>query len=786
MAIVYNISAVETPTFRPRPRGGEASPAGPDAPAFRPRPRGGQAGSPSPATTPEKRGNLLGRRIGNLFHRDPHTRESASPPASRRAEPAPAPQPGPRGLSTPLEDEYYGDLSGLPAASAPIPNSAEPATPDRKKNPLEKLGELRDRVNQAQIPFLPHRNPQTREPASPLDGVRLDRSTRAILDSSRQGQHTGLPAEPAPAAPEPALTPEKRSRYKRLGSIFWGMAVNWGKNLDFRGKDKAWLIGMGMGAGIGVASNFWVAPGMDRLIVSGTKFAASQSVYAVTKGAYALEKSRLNKQVTGEDLSRRLEEIERRRSRAMKLIGNFMLGMSAGTTYTSITGIGLGTAEHFLKTSLFPYVDTKAIAEKVINKAKDKMPEVGMPDVKLEMPDVGAEFRGVTDKIGGKIQEVVTGGEPPVAPDAAAGFGETFVPTRESLETLTQTKEYQDSIAAAVGNHLDLTDQAVNEAIKGMGVDPAKVSQQTFEHARQLVQHKMEEDANHYFNPANYPDFDFSGRPMPLAELKEAFTQNFDNYTSTPGRMGALQFFASSDLRESFVSEMVSSDPFKQSVAAAVGAHLDTVTNNTVNEVLAARGLDPNKLSPEALQKMHDALRHQMENYANFRFDSAAETAVGRGILDTQAVAAEGNKLFANFLNLPQAHDQLVKTATEALGQPTQIPSFDLSSLSPADLTEQIIPNNTTVGHMLFEAGMQTGWGADNAELFAAEIAANYDLLGSPIPLSELKSLVAAAQNGDVEALKKLHAALRLIPAGSKFNILSKAGVAEVLARLPG
>lgn len=696
MAIVYNISAMETPTFRPRPRGGETSPAGPDAPAFRPRPRGGQAGSPPPATTGEKQGNLLGRMFGR-----------------HRGERQPA-----------------------------------------------------------------------REQANPLD------------------------REPAPAAPEPALTPEKGQQwYQRLGQMSRGMAVNWAKNLDPRGKDKAWILGMSFGAGIGVGANLLVAPGVDRLILSGAKFAASQSVYAVIKGGYALEKSRLNRLVTGEDLSRRLEEIEKRRSRALKLIGNFMLGMSAGATYTSLTGAGLGLAEQFLGARL---PDVGAMAEKVVNKVKEaKMPEVGMPEIKLEVPDVGAGIRGVADDLGDKIQEL-TGGKSPVTPDAAAGAGqtaqgagETLVQTKEVLETLTQTKEYQDSIAAAVGNRLDLTDQAVNEAIKGMGVDPAKVSKQAFEHARQLVQNEMELQANYSFNPANHNINydDLSNRPIPLAVLKETFARDFDSYISQPDIIHYGQSIALGDLRQSLLTEMVSSEPFKQKVAAAVGAHLDTVANNTINEVLQTRGLDPSKLSPEALQKIHEALRHQMENYANFQFDNAADIAVRRDILDTQVVAAEGNKLFADFLSSQAAHDRLVEVASKTLNEntPFDLDQFvtgniqqALSSLSPADLTEKVIPGNTTVGHMLFEAGVQTGWGADQAQLFGAEIAANHELLSAawaanehtpfPIQLSDLDSLIERAQNGDVEALKKLKNALHWVPAGARLKILSKAGVSAVLA----
>lgn len=665
-----------------------------------------------------------------------------------------------------------------------------PATPKRQRNPLERL---RNQLRQAQIPFLPRRNPpHTREPASPLDGVRLDRSTRTLLDRSRRNPST---AEPAPAAPESARW---QSLAKAVGKGVGTGILRYAENVSphtFLKKawegDYWWLIGGSVGFGVTVGTQIGV--GYAAAVKAGLPVGTGLANIGINVARGIIE-ARSKQELQGDQarLQARLEEINKKFPVASQRLKRFAAGFSAGTLYGSmftVTGAAMAAADI-----------TKSVVEEVMKSGSDfageagKLAGAGISKVKETVespPDVLGTVGKIPETVSSKYQEI-TAGETVTAPaaeplpDAAAGSGETLVQTREALEALTQTKEYQDSIAATVGNHLDLTDQAVNEAIKGMGVDPAKVSKQAFEHARQQAQHFMEYAANSYFNPNNYPDIDFSGRPFPLAGLKEGFAQKFDDFISTPGEMSRLQQIARDGLMESFYAEMVSSEPFKQSVAAAVGAHLDTVTNNTVNEVLASRGLDPGKLPPEALQKMHDALRHQMENYANFEFNSLAETAAARGILDTQLVAAEGNKLFADFLNSQQAHDQLVKTATEALGQPTQIPSFDLSSLSPADLTEQVIPNNTTVGHMLFEAGVQTGWGADNAELFAAEIAANYDLLGSPIPLSELKSLVADAQNGDVEALKKLHAALRLIPAGSKFNILSKAGVTEVLARLPG
>jgi len=334
-----------------------------------------------------------------------------------------------------------------------------------------------------------------------------------------------------------------------------------------------------------------------------------------------------------------------------------------------------------------------------------------------------------------------------------------------------------------------------------MGIDPAKVSPQAFEHARSLVQNVMEKEANYSFNPNNYP-IDFAGGSHTLSQFNENFAKDFNSFISHPDTIMQLKNLALGDLKDSLVAEMVSAQSFGDSVAAAVGAHLDTVTSNTINEVLAAKGLDPSKLSPEGLQKIQEALRHQMENYANYQFEGAAGMAVEKGILEPQVVAAEGNKLFADFLNSQDAHNRLVALASKTLNENmpiNQIPGNvqeALSSLSPADLVEKTIPGGSDVGHMLFEAGVQTGWGADQAQLFGAEIAANHELLSAawaanehtPFPIEiggNLQSLIERAQDSDAEALQKLKDALRWIPAGARFKILSKAGVNAVLAAFP-
>lgn len=601
------------------------------------------------------------------------------------------------------------------------------------------------------------------------------------------GGHRGerQPArEPAPTAPPaaeaPATAERKKAWYQGLAQWSWRMTGDWAKNLDPRGKDKAWLIGMGLGTGYGLALNLAVPPGADRLVASAVKFAASQALYTGIKGYNAYERAILTNRgrrhhASETEINEALERVELRRSRAVKFIRNFGLGMAAGATYTSITGAGLGAAEHFLGARM-PDVFGAAgkLAEAGISKAKETIespPQIGLPEVKL--PEVSLpqpELPDVFGAAGKKFQEI-TGGDTTAAPPLEAAPAAPVAPATPTPEVPPVPTVNQEAIAAAVGAHLDVSNQMVDKAIENMGFDPKDISQQAYEQARLAVQHDMEDAANFYFDPA--------------VRTTEIATRVFEQSITDPNGMAAMQQIAEAGLKNSLLEEMTGSDSFREAAAAAVGSHLDTVVDSTVNEVLAARGLDPSKLSPETLQRLQNALQNQLEEFAGKQFANAAEGVIGQGSLDPGAVADQGNKLLADFLAGQTAHDELVEAAAKALG-PTQLTSFDLSSVTSSNVVEKIIPQGSTVGHMLFEAGVQTGWGADNANLFAAEIAANYDLLGSPIPLDELKSLAEAAKNGDVEALKKLHAALRWVPAGAKLKILTNAGVNDVLAGLPG
>ena len=125
----------------------------------------------------------------------------------------------------------------------------------------------------------------------------------------------------------------------------------------------------------------------------------------------------------------------------------------------------------------------------------------------------------------------------------------------------------------------------------------------------------------------------------------------------------------------------------------------------------------------------------------------------------------------------------------------------DALTANPGLFTEHSISSGTTVGDMLVDAGHQVTWGTADAQLFGAHIAANHNLLSQmwekmaeahpnlvsgpfPVSLSEINDLVAKAQMGDEEALRRLTEALHWIPSGAQFKILTQDGNAQILAML--
>lgn len=146
---------------------------------------------------------------------------------------------------------------------------------------------------------------------------------------------------------------------------------------------------------------------------------------------------------------------------------------------------------------------------------------------------------------------------------------------------------------------------------------------------------------------------------------------------------------------------------------------------------------------------------------------------------------------------------EVAQKAITEQAQATEILANNVSSAleaAPDLFTDQAIAHGTNVGQMLQDAGYQVTWTGADAEMLGAHIAANNDTLTEmwhqmvahqnipenpfPVGLTELNELVADAQKGDKEALRKLLAALRYIPAGQKFRILNKEGISAVLGAL--
>ncbi|EKE03839.1 MAG: hypothetical protein ACD_20C00144G0004, partial [uncultured bacterium] len=227
--------------------------------------------------------------------------------------------------------------------------------------------------------------------------------------------------------------------------------------------------------------------------------------------------------------------------------------------------------------------------------------------------------------------------------------------------------------------------------------------------------------------------------------------------------------------------------------AAEVGKVLSSVQNEAVNKALEQSNHTLADVDLAAIDKAHQAIQHVLEDKAN-------------AVYDVSSGAEAGQNAFESWLAQDATHQQLAEVAQQVLNEQTQVAEAVAQNVSTAleaapDLfTDQAIAHGTNVGQMLQDAGYQITWTGADAPMLGAHIASNNDMLTEmwhqmaanhnipespfPVGLTELNDLVAKAQAGDKETLRRLLAALRYVPAGQKFRILNKEGISAVLGAL--
>lgn len=129
----------------------------------------------------------------------------------------------------------------------------------------------------------------------------------------------------------------------------------------------------------------------------------------------------------------------------------------------------------------------------ILSGARDLAGHISNP----EYPDLGGipqVTTEVAESAGQAAQEAVDNTSALAAAAKAA--------KEQAVSALTSNHEFLERTAAAVGEQLDQSNLAVDEAIRAAGMDPTALSAEAYENIRMSVQHKMEGLANEAFNHA--------------------------------------------------------------------------------------------------------------------------------------------------------------------------------------------------------------------------------------------------------------------------------------------
>lgn len=544
---------------------------------------------------------------------------------------------------------------------------------------------------------------------------------------------------------------------KQVAIVGWR---NWKNNLDPRGKDKAWVLGVALGGAEGLAvMAIGPIPGKG-LVKAGINAAAMQGFWAASRWGKMRGEYKIRNRFYGDELEERLKDYEEKYARGSQKMKNFFAGVSAGAVYGSALGLGLEMAK------VFPL----GIHEAPIGTAG--APVEGAVD---QAPDSGAQDTGVTGGDQAPSGDLTSGSEagqvPPdvITPDT--------VPDAVPPEPTTQ-----------------ISPNITPELPKAVSAQPAVSAVPPMPETINLPK-----GSNPWTEVKGYLhdslDRDPSGPEIQEAVNKVLAENNIaDAHAVQPG-----------DLKIHEVNEYIHQLKGEQSLpavteqvtnikAAEVGKVLSSAQDEAVKKALEQSHFTLADVDQAAVDKAHQAVQNALEIKANAVYDAAGSSAEA------------GQKAFESWLATDAAHSQLAETAQNAFVEQAREANIFTHQVStaleatPNLYADQAIAHGTNVGQMLHDAGYQVTWTGADAEMLGAHIAANHDMLAKmthdmalnhnipenpfSVGMTEIYDLVTKAQNGDQSALRRLFEALRYIPEGQKLRILNKAGIDIALAAL--
>lgn len=131
--------------------------------------------------------------------------------------------------------------------------------------------------------------------------------------------------------------PEK---YRKMAVLVWGGVTRgvqrWLHNLDWRDKDLSWKIGVLAGSIESLAVTNTLPGPAGKWVKMGANWLIFQGIYGVKDFYFDRQRRKIEATSAPEELAAKISEYEATEKKACKYIKNFVSGVAAGVTYTSL------------------------------------------------------------------------------------------------------------------------------------------------------------------------------------------------------------------------------------------------------------------------------------------------------------------------------------------------------------------------------------------------------------------------------------------------------------------
>ncbi len=481
---------------------------------------------------------------------------------------------------------------------------------------------------------------------------------------------------------------------EQLGQIVKTGFINWARNLDPRGKDRAWVLGVAVGGteSLALMANPLFGKG---LIKAGVNAAAMHGFWAVHNWNESRRERSLNRKFSGDELTERLQRHQEKYAKGTERARNFFAGVAAGSVYFSAFGVGLEMVKVFpLEPPFAPYEVGDVTSEPTVPDSTEpsvtpqKSPLPAQPTVTptstptpaagpgglpagaetsnptptaeptplpkgtpsasptafpTVSPTVTPSPTGVPSPAAGGLSPDQTGGAPSGPGLPSGGSSEA------AIKAIADNPQYLTEKAAEVGKVLPIQDEIIQEALAQNHLNSVDVDPGTLEQARLAVQHTLETNANTFF------DNNLNAAPQAgLEGVVKAGKTSFETWVNTPDAHQQLVN----------VAKIATSPEYLVQKAAEVGKVLPA-QDELIRQVVEQSNFSP-EAGEAALDKARLAVQRVLEAQANTSFDSQLAAHSSAGL---NGVTEAGRTSFEAWLSSQAAHDHLAEVARQAVEQ---------------------------------------------------------------------------------------------------------------------